>query len=737
MQNFTAGMKVSHFRLIEKLGAGSFGEVFKAEDILLGRKVALKLLTSCENTEQNERFLQEARLWSSVVHPNIVVVYEAGWHDCVPFVAMELIEGEMLSRRVRSENLTPEQSIKFIKQILGALDEIHSRGIVHRDIKSSNIMVTSRDQIKLLDFGLARNQSDLHNKQIGTIEFLSPEEVQGSNVDARSDLFSAGVVFYHMLAGRLPFERETQVETISAILHEDFKTLSSFLIHNSETLDAILKKALAKNPDNRYQSAKEFLNELGTLRRATSRSSIAEPLSIAVLYFELIGEEEDSEYLRLGITEDIITDLAKVTGLRVLSRHAIQKYKDKSLDIQRVSRELQVHYVLHGAVQKAGGRIKVTTELIDGSTGSVRWTDRYERELRNLFELQDDITNHITSALQIQLTDSEQRSIQQRSTDNLQAYEHYLRGRYHFNQFDPDQNEKAEKLFLRAIDADPSFAAAYNGLSETYIQRFYNWYDRNRIWLQKAEQIIQKAASLNDQLPEIHCTQGMLLYLRGQYAEAMEEIQKAIRLDPHYALAHDHTGEIYLHVGELNKAIVAFHTEMKINPDVIYPYFYLVWLHSLTSDFDLAKEILEKARLKHPRNNLLYVLEGTMASYGRDRDHAERLLHKAISLNPNNSFAIGRLSVVYAELGRMHEAVKMAEHATEEIDPFDHHAAFDRACVMSIKGDAEESLKWLRLAIDLGWRCGWQFINEPDLDLVRKNPEFQKILDYLPLRFSG
>lgn len=730
-------MEVSHFRLIDKLGAGSFAEVFKAEDTLLGRFVALKIFTNCENTEQNERFLQEARIWSSLVHQNIAIVYEAGWHDRVPFLAMELIEGEMLSRRIRSENFSPEQSIQYMKQILDALDEVHSGGITHRDIKSSNIMITSRDQIKILDFGLARNHNDCLDKQMGTVEFLSPEEARGGQVDARSDLFSAGVVFYQMLTGRLPFERETQVETISAILHEDFRSLSSFMTQIAEPLDAILRKALAKNPDDRYQSAKEFLNELETFRRTTTRSSISEPLSIAVLYFELIGEEEESEYLRLGITEDIITDLAKVRGLRVLSRHAIQKYKDKPLDIQRVSRDLQVHYVLHGTVQRAGGRIRVTTQLIDGSTGIVQWTDRYERELRNLFELQDDITHHITSALQIQLTDSEQRSIQQRSTGNLQAYEHYLRGRYHFNQFDPDHNEKAEKMFLRAIDADPSFAAAYNGLSETYIQRFYHWYDRNRIWLKKAEQTIQKAASLNDQLPEVHCTQGMLLYLRGQYSEAMEEIQKAIRLDPHYALAHDHTGEIYLHVGELNKAIVAFHTEMKINADVIYPYFYLVWLHSLTGDFNLAKEILEKARLKHPRNNLLYVLEGTMASYGRDREQAERLLHKAISLNPNNSFAIGRLSVVYAELGRTKEAIRMAEHATEEVDPFDHHAAFDRACVMSIKGDVEESLKWLRLAIDLGWRCGWQFINEPDLDLVRKNPEFQKILDNLPLRFSG
>jgi serine/threonine protein kinase/Flp pilus assembly protein TadD len=740
MGRYKAGTQISHFMLGERLAAGGSGEVYKAKDTLLERPVALKFLTNCDDPTQKERFIREAKLWSTLIHPNIAVVYEAGWDQDIPFLAMELVDGEMLVHKIRAQELTSQQAIRYTKQILQALEEAHQRGIVHRDIKSSNIMITGRDQVKILDFGLAFDFLNDGDQKItpdgdvlGTVEFLSPEQARGGTVDARSDLFSTGVVLYQMLSGHLPFERDTHVKTFSAILHDNPEPLSSFMTNIPEPLDAILQKALSKDPDSRYQNSTEFFQELDAIEAPSNlrtRPIIAEPLRIAVLYFELIGDQEN-EYLRLGITEDIIIDLSKVAGLRVLSRYAIQKYKDKTIDVRLVARELQVHYVLHGSVQRANGRIRVTTQLIDGSTAATVWSDRYERQLQNLFELQDDVTLHITSALKIQLTDSEERSIQRRSTENLQAYEFYMRGRYYFNQLDPENNEKAAQMFSRAIAVDPGFAAAYSGLSEAYVQRFYHWYDRDRQWLKKAEEIIHKAYALNDQLPEVHCTLGMLLYLRGQYSEAMEEIQKAIRLDPHYALAHDHTGEIYLHVGELDKAIVAFHTEMRINADVIYPYFYLVWLHSLTGDFALAKEILEKAKFKHPRNNLLYVLEGTLASYGRDRQQAENLLHKAISLNPNNSFAMGRLSVVYAELGRVKEAVEMAEHATEVIDPFDHHAAFDRACVMSLIQDAEESLKWLRLAIDLGWRCSWQFQQESDLDFVRKHPEFDGILKHL------
>lgn len=738
MDSFLPGMEVSHFQLVEKIGVGSSGEVFRAEDILLKRPVALKILASFCDPTQKERFLREARLCSVLIHPNIAILYEAGWIGSVPFLAIELIEGQMLSRKIREKPMTAEQAIRYMKEILDALGEAHTRGIIHRDIKSANIMITSRDHVKILDFGLGRAKSEpsrltTPGRVLGTLEFLSPEQARGATVDHRSDLFSAGVVFFHMLTGHLPFEREQTIGTYSAILKGRPLPLSTFIPGASSALERIVKKAVASDVEARYQSADEFLQDLTRMDSSAEPlpaelAQTTDPLSIAVLYFDRLGDQQEGEYLRLGITEDIITDLSKITGIRVLSRHAVQKYKDKTPDPPAIAQDLQVRFLLHGTVEKSGEKILVNARLWDQSVSGFVWSQAYEREMQDIFDLQEEVAGSITAALEIRLTESERRSIQQRSTASLKAYECFLRGRHHYNEATSSDNRIAEEMFLQAIRLDSGFAAAHAGLAEVYVQRFYHWFDRDRLWLKKAEGAVFTAQQIDDRLPEVHCTSGMLLYLNGDYQRAMEQIQKAIRLDPNYTLAHDHTGEIYLHNGELEKAILAFHTEMRINPDVIYPYFYLVWIHSLLGDWTIAKETLEKARLKHPKDPLLFVLEGILSSYSGHLEEAADFLSRAIHENPSNSFAAGRLAVVYAEMEKWDEAIRIAQSATEQIDPRDHHAAFDRACVHAMHGDISNSFAWLNNAIDLGWRCRSHFERERNLSAVRKDFRFADIL---------
>ncbi len=718
MLKFVPGMQVSHFQLVEKLGAGSTGEVFRAEDVYLRRPVALKFLTFLENSAQTERSLQEARICASFLHPNIAVVYEIGWYDQIPFLVMELVEGETLSRRIREKKVDPQKAIRYQKQILDALGEIHSHGIVHRDLKSSNILITLRDQVKLIDFGLAPSTEF----GLGTLEFLAPELLREESGDARSDLYSAGTVLFHMLSGHLPFERETRASTLSAILQDPIPLLGI-----SEKVDAILQKALTKKPEDRFGTAREFLEDLDKLDSAgiAERSAFRAP-RIAALYMDRAGTGEEAEYLRMGITEDIITDLSKIAGIEVLSKHAVLKFKDKKVEFSDVLQNLQVDYVLHGTVRKEEAQILVDARLV--KAGSIVWSQSFHRDWSDVFELQDSVAREITEALHVRLTEVERKSIRERPTHNLRAYEDYLRGRFHYNQATASDNRVAEEKFANAVRQDPQFAVAHAALADLYVQRYYNWFDRDRVWLKRATEHVERAAALNDQLPEVHCTRGMLLYLSGNYSEAMEEMQKAIRLDPHFALAHDHTGEIFLHTGDLENAILAFHTELRINPELIYPYFYLVWIHSLLGDFVIARQVLEKAIQRHSRNPLLSVLQGVFASYHAEFVSAEEYLLHALRNHPDNSFAAGRLAVVYAELGDSDRALEMAQRATEEIDPLDHHAAFDRACIHSLSGELQNSLEWLNRAIDLGWRCAHHYRIERNLSAVRNDPAFALLL---------
>jgi len=779
------GQTISHYRILEKIGQGGMGVVYLAEDTRSGRKVALKFLPGerAQNPEAIARFEREARAASALNHPHICAVHDIGEHEGHPFIVMEVLEGEPLPQLIEAGPLPADRIIEIGAQVADALEAAHAKGIVHRDVKPANIYVTDRGASKLLDFGLAKSPQDAPamtgagteallsspGAMLGTLAYMSPEQVRGETVDARTDLFSLGAVLYEMTTGRQAFPGETPGTICDAILNRAPIPVARIRPQTSPRLESIIDKALEKDRTLRYQSAAELRADLQRLKRdsdasirsperhgrapawlgwrASAASAVAVTAlviaalrfggfrsspesigSIAVLPFVNSSGDADSEYLSDGITESLISNLSQLSRLRVTARSTVFRYKGAETDPRKIGEDLGVRVVLSGRLLQRDGMVIVRTELMDIATGSQIWGGQYSRRTADVFVLQDELSTEISDRLRLRLSTEEKQRLTKRNTSNAEAYQLYLKGRYYWNKRSPDGILRAIEYFNGAINADPGYALAYSGLADTYSQMsFFNM------------------SAPNEAMPKAKAAAAKALQIDSRLADA------------HIALAY----ASFTYDWDWPAATRHFDEAMSLNRDAVldHPYyaFYLTVAGRSAEAVDVARHAFNRDPIAAAASHTLAV----QLALGRRVDEAIAECHRTIELDPSIAVAHDVLSGLYSTKGLLHEALAEAEKAAElnrgaamsvasvgyvrahlgdrvgarqilarlaEMSKSRYTPALASAIVHVGLGENEQALTWLERAYEERFNRLAYLAREPVWDPLRQEPRFQDLL---------
>jgi len=716
------------------------GIVYKAQDVRLDRPAALKFLPRglASSPAERERFNHEAKAASALNHPNITTVYEIGEHDGQLFIAMELVEGKTLKKLANEETPALDRILDIGIQLCEALAGAHEKGIVHRDIKGDNIMLTPKGQVKIMDFGLAKLKGaaklTLTGSVLGTLAYMSPEQAQGKEVDRRSDIFSLGVVLYELITGKLPFNGEHPAALIYTICNEEPEPLTRFRNGVPENLLRILNKALAKGMEERYQNIADLNVDLSRVRKGLDlrpkETSEADKKAIAVLYFENLSPDPDSDYFAAGMTEDIITDLSKIESIRVASRNAVLAYKGVPVDIPQLGKGMKVDAILVGSVRKAGSRLRITAQLIDTKEGFHLWAERYDREATEVFELQEEIAKNIASALKIKLSPKDEKQLAQRYKGNLQAYDYYLKGRDHYYKYTKSDMVAAIQMFKKALELDPNYALAYAGLGDSYFQMFDKGFDSDKSWLKKSEEVCLKALGINPFCAEAYKALAGACYRQGRHNSVKRCLEKALEINPNYAPARANLGIELLFRGDLPGAEKQLLLVRQQDPSIPFSLFFLVGIHLQLNNFakaeSLAKELLETGE------SIVFISAGHQALsdvylYQRQFDKALEHIQRSLELDPTESYGIVSSAAIYAAQGKRDEALeRIKEPAVDTLLRYD--TILKVIETYALLNERDKVYQWMRIGIDENQLMWYHCEHNPLLEEIRKEPEFQKLL---------
>ena len=701
-----------------EIGRGGMATVYLAQDEKHHRSVAIKVLHPYLAVNLGpERFLREIQIAAQLQHPHIVPLYDSGQAGDLLYYVMPYIEGESLRQRLEREKRLPlEDAVHLARAVAGALDYAHRHQVVHRDIKPENVMLHEGEAM-VTDFGIAKAVTAAASDNltqtgatVGTPAYMSPEQASGVvDLDGRSDVYSLGCMVYEMVTGRPPFVGPTA----QAIIAQSFTTPPQPLRVSRdgvpEWLESAVGKALGKEPAGRFDTAAQFAQALKLSGTSTppgaTRLSAATPAatkSMAVLPFVNMSADPENEYFTDGIAEEIINALSKVQALRVASRTSSFAFKGKNQDIRQVGEALNVGTVLEGSVRKAGTKLRVTAQLVNVTDGYHLWSERYDRELQDVFAIQDEIAGNIVRALRVVLSDAEKRAIEKAATDNVAAYDYYLRGRQFFHQFRRTGIQFARRMFERALEIDPGYVLAYAGAADC-CSFLYMYWDASKANLETADSYSRKALELDPESAEAHASRGLVESLSRRYEEAEREFARAIQLNSKLYEAHYFSGRTFFQQGKYEAAVAAFQEAMRVRPED----YQCAMLISLPYD-GLGRREEKESALRH----------------------GLEIVRKHLELNPDDVRALYLGGIGLAQIGETAEALDWANRALA-LDSEDSGVLYNVACVYAQTGGKERALECLERAVQNGFGHREWLENDSDLNALRAEPRFQALLKKL------